>query len=183
MIDRTSLTFTLALQCQEERLEFGLSCQLSLSGWPHNLTTRFWPPLTTVVSPELLPHCAGSLRCLPEDMATGRLWPVPVENCKQCLTSLIPLCWQSWLVACPSCSLQMMMLLHGWPPTMAARGGCTWRQKQQASTHVKYVFMLTVFSHTAVLWPLYKSTRVSRHLQLRSGGFCWSKVLLAACLC
>jgi len=37
-----------------ERLEFGLGGQLPLSGWPHNLTTRFWPPSTTVVSPESL---------------------------------------------------------------------------------------------------------------------------------
>ena len=29
-----------------------------------------------------------------------------------------------------------------------------------------------------VLQPLYRSTCVSRHLQLRSGGFCWCKVLL-----
>jgi len=36
---------------------------------------------------------------------------------------------------------------------------------------------------TIVLWPLYRSTSVSRHLQLRTGGFCWSKVLLPACPC
>jgi len=60
----------------EGRLEFSLSGQLPLSGRPHNPTTKFWPPSTTAVSFELLPHCAGSLRCLPEDMATGRLWPV-----------------------------------------------------------------------------------------------------------
>jgi len=60
----------------EERLEFGLCGQLPLSGWPHNPTTRFWPPSTTVVSPESLQHCAGSLRCLPKEMVTSRLWPV-----------------------------------------------------------------------------------------------------------
>ena len=36
---------------------------------------------------------------------------------------------------------------------------------------------------TAVLRPLYTSSCVSRHLQLRTGGFCWCKVLLPACLC
>jgi len=34
-----------------------------------------------------------------------------------------------------------------------------------------------------VLWPLYRSTGVSQHPKLRSGGFCWSKVLLPAWLC
>ena len=29
-----------------------------------------------------------------------------------------------------------------------------------------------------VLWPLYRSTCVSQHLQLRTGGFCWCRVLL-----
>jgi len=31
---------------------------------------------------------------------------------------------------------------------------------------------------TTVLWPLYRSTCVSWHVQLRTGGFCWCKVLL-----
>ena len=35
----------------------------------------------------------------------------------------------------------------------------------------------------AILWPLYRSTCVSRHTQLRTGGFCWSKVLLPTCPC
>jgi len=61
----------------EARLDFGLGGQLPLSGWPHNPTTRFWPPSTIMVSPESLPHCTGSLRrCLLEEMATGPLWPV-----------------------------------------------------------------------------------------------------------
>jgi len=30
----------------------------------------------------------------------------------------------------------------------------------------------------AVLWPLYRSTYISWYLQLRTGGFCWCKVLL-----
>ena len=35
----------------------------------------------------------------------------------------------------------------------------------------------------AVLLPLHRSTCVSRHLQLRTGGFCWCKVVLPACPC
>jgi len=31
---------------------------------------------------------------------------------------------------------------------------------------------------TTMLWPLYRSTCVSGHLQLGTGGFCWCKVLL-----
>ena len=34
-----------------------------------------------------------------------------------------------------------------------------------------------------VLRPLYRSTGCRRHLQLRTGGFCWCKVLLPACPC
>ena len=34
-----------------------------------------------------------------------------------------------------------------------------------------------------VLRPLYRSTSVSRHLQLRTGGFWWCKVLQPACPC
>ena len=33
-------------------------------------------------------------------------------------------------------------------------------------------------AHTIISRPLYRSTCVSRHLQLRTGGFCWCKVLL-----
>ena len=36
---------------------------------------------------------------------------------------------------------------------------------------------------TTIWWPLYRSTWVSLHLQLRTGGFFWCKVLLPACLC
>jgi len=96
------------LDCRKD-WNVGLGGQLPLNGWPHDPTTRFWPPSTTMVSPEPLPLCAGSLWCLPEEMATSRLWPV--KSRKQCLTLLTPVRWQSWLVACPSCTLQMMMLL------------------------------------------------------------------------
>ena len=34
---------------------------------------------------------------------------------------------------------------------------------------------------TTHLQPLYRSTSVSQHLQLRTGGFSWCKVLLPAC--
>ena len=36
---------------------------------------------------------------------------------------------------------------------------------------------------TIVLQPLYRSTCLSQHLQLRTGGFCWCKVLLPAFPC
>ena len=36
---------------------------------------------------------------------------------------------------------------------------------------------------TTVLRKLYRSTCVSWHLQLRTGGFCWCRVLLPACPC
>jgi len=36
---------------------------------------------------------------------------------------------------------------------------------------------------TTVLRPLCRSVCVSQHLQLRTGGFCWCRVLLPACPC
>ena len=34
-----------------------------------------------------------------------------------------------------------------------------------------------------ILWPLYRTTCISQHPQLRTGWFCWSKVLLPAWRC
>ena len=34
-----------------------------------------------------------------------------------------------------------------------------------------------------ILWPLYRSTCIIRHLQLRTGGFCWCKGFLPARPC
>jgi len=39
------------------------------------------------------------------------------------------------------------------------------------------------YCYCHILWPLYRKTCVSRHPQLRTGGFCWSKVLLTICSC
>ena len=41
----------------------------------------------------------------------------------------------------------------------------------------------TTTTTTSVLWPLYRSTCVRQHLLLRTGGFCWCKVLLPAFPC
>jgi len=41
----------------------------------------------------------------------------------------------------------------------------------------------TTATTTASLQPLYTSTCLSRHLQLRTGGICWCKVLLPVCPC
>jgi len=37
--------------------------------------------------------------------------------------------------------------------------------------------------NTTILQPLYRTTCISLHLQLRTAGFCWSKVLLHTCPC
>ena len=42
---------------------------------------------------------------------------------------------------------------------------------------------LTSTTTTTILRPLYRTTYISRHPQLRTGGFCWSKVLLPTCPC
>jgi len=36
-------------------------------------------------------------------------------------------------------------------------------------------------THITILQPLYRSTGISWHPQLRTGGFCWTKFLLSAC--
>ena len=43
--------------------------------------------------------------------------------------------------------------------------------------------MTTATTMTTILWPLHRTICVSRHPQLRSRGFCWSKVLLRTCCC
>jgi len=53
------------------------------------------------------------------------------------------------------------------------------RYLDQSSSKVQHSDPL----RTTRLWPLYRSTCVSRHLQLRTGKFCWCKVLLPACPC
>ena len=45
------------------------------------------------------------------------------------------------------------------------------------------VIPLTNPTHPFYGWPLHRSTCVSRHFQLRTGGFCWCKVLLPTCPC
>jgi len=49
--------------------------------------------------------------------------------------------------------------------------------------HILLESVEQVWQSTTVIWPLYKSTCNSRHPQLRTGGFCWSKVSLSACPC
>jgi len=44
-------------------------------------------------------------------------------------------------------------------------------------------FELFLSTTTTVLWPVYRSTCVSWHLQLRTGGFCSCKVFLPTCQC
>jgi len=46
--------------------------------------------------------------------------------------------------------------------------------------HLSVLIFITI---TTILRPLYRTTSVSRHILLRTGGFCWSKVLLPTCLC
>ena len=52
---------------------------------------------------------------------------------------------------------------------------CLPRHWQDSAENRNYIY---VAIPTTVLRPLYKSTCVSRHLQLRTGGFCCCKVLL-----
>ena len=44
-----------------------------------------------------------------------------------------------------------------------------------------FTFTTILLSTATILRQLYRTTCVSRHPQSRTGGFCWSKVLLPAC--
>jgi len=50
-------------------------------------------------------------------------------------------------------------------------------------THTQHTLASTDHTQTTVLWPLCRSTCVIWHHYLRTGGFCWSKVLLPASPC
>ena len=68
-----------------------------------------------------------------------------------------------------------------------------WKRMRQASYWSQCIMLPSMLWHgwfadrtittTTVLQPLYRSTCVSQHLQLRTGGFCCCKVLLPACRC
>jgi len=46
------------------------------------------------------------------------------------------------------------------------------------SSHLQYTYIYILTTTIAILRPLYRTTCISWHPQLRTGGFCWSKVLL-----
>ena len=78
-------------------------------------------------------------------------------------------CWTQWQVTHynfvkPICRLQTRPLISAF--LVNDQLAQTWRT-----------------TTTVVLWPLYKSTCIIRHLQLRTGGFCWCKVLLPVSPC
>jgi len=50
-------------------------------------------------------------------------------------------------------------------------------------THYWLIYNTTTTTTATILQPLYRTTCVSRHPQLRTGGFCWSKALLLASPC
>jgi len=57
--------------------------------------------------------------------------------------------------------------------------------KHHTSDHVELfeVMWSITATTTTVLRPLYRSTCISHYLQLRTGRFCWRKILLSACPC
>ena len=62
----------------------------------------------------------------------------------------------------------------GWLP----RTGISARQLS-----LGYLYLLPTQPPTTVLRPLYRSTCISRHVQLRTGGLCWCKVFLPTFPC
>jgi len=103
----------------------------------------------------------------------------------QCRTSPIPVRWQSWLAACPSCTLQMMMLLRGWPSIVAYRG-CTRQQQQQSSSANSAIcYMLLVLWITSCLHIIgqTKAMPTAHMLNVTHQGQHWDKVWCLGLFC
>jgi len=60
-------------------------------------------------------------------------------------------------------------------------GACTQLQQSQCHAAIEQLGRMIALLYTNHL--LYTSSCISRHLQLRTGGLCWCKVLLLACPC
>ena len=99
-----------------------------------------------------------------------------------------------WLHVCiSSCRLlHVNKIAENWY-SQAAQGGVLVRKRRFVSfvgrkylLHVLEFFIFNIrvaFTTSQQPPPLYRSTCISRHLQLRTGGFCWCKVSLPACPC
>ena len=90
---------------------------------------------------------------------------------------------------CSNQSISFGHLAHSGKPVALECGswmmGCMERQTdgQIDGCSVSQLNSCTTTTTATVLQPLYRSTCVSWHLQLRTGGFRWCKVLLPTCPC
>ena len=70
-----------------------------------------------------------------------------------------------------------------WPACRWLTRYCRTNDTSPGSQTARYtqthMLVYTTTTITTILWPLYRSTYISRHLQLGTGGFCWCKVLHA----
>jgi len=57
------------------------------------------------------------------------------------------------------------------------------QNKCRRKTEGNWLIQVYLETTITVLWPLHRTTSISRNPQWRTGGFCWSKVLLLACPC
>ena len=77
---------------------------------------------------------------------------------------------------------KMLLLLWRWPHLLKVESICTGLVSRHLLVqYFSLMWWLKLYgiyaTTTTVLRPLYRSTCISRHLQLRTGGFCWCKVL------
>ena len=83
------------------------------------------------------------------------------------------------LNAMPYLSLSQQNKITRWPSESVPKPAGSDSMRSPSLTVVPW----TTASATTVSLPLYRSTCVSRHLQLRTGGFCWCNILLPTCPC
>jgi len=110
----------------------------------------------------------------------GRLQKLCSSSCKHCLvwTAVLNRHIFFQIRHCTS-HLNPGLLVHVCFSCVRLAVILKWFSATNASEVIYYVGTTSV----TILLPLYRSTCFSWHLQLRTGGFCWCKVLLPACPC
>jgi len=105
-------------------------------------------------------------------------------ECFQWHATVLRCCWQSVIVVVYSkdwlcCVIEQWRdgITSGHP---TGRWVITLHGRLHHSKHQQVPYTTT---NTIFLRPLYMSACISQHLLLRTGGFCWCKVLLPACPC
>ena len=131
----------------------------------------------TAFAPCVAMYCTALSRCL----LLSHSYTVDITRVKPVLLRLLAIIrscgWSDSLTTSASLAPCVSMSCH-----------CQHKKHHQLQVFVNALIWITSLSihnnnktiTTRVLRPLYRTTCISWHLQLRTGGFCWCKVLLPA---